>query len=149
MAETTTAQSACGIEVWLDDDAGVQKDLSGSSSRLSMDFENMLGGYRVFTTEWMKRMECGKDATWTINAVYSTGGDEAVDLLNNWFFSDPPGDRTMTVYIPNKNVGSDTYQGEFKIESFNYTADPSDPGPIAVTFVVRPSGEVTHSTSAT
>lgn len=149
MAATTTAVNACDAGVWLDDDAGVPKDIGGSSNQVTLDFSNELGEFRVFASKWPRRLECGKDARFRLRLVYTTATDEAVDLLKTWYFATTPGNRTLTVYIPDKNVGSDRYQAEVKIDTFTVPVDRGDAGPIMIDLNLLPDGDVTHSISAT
>lgn len=149
MAETTTTINGCDADIFLDDDADAPVDVSGSSNEIAMTFDNELGEYRTFGSRWRRRTECGKDASFTLQAVYSTAADEAFDLLKTWYFANPPGNRTLSVYLPNKNVGSDHYQGEMKVESLDWTSTAGEGDPIIVTAELKPDGEVTHTTAAT
>ena len=72
MAETTTAVNACDVEIWVDNSSGTPTDLSGSSNAVSMTVNVETGQYRVFSNRWKKSLECGKDLTMTVNAVYTT-----------------------------------------------------------------------------
>lgn len=149
MSATSTAVNACDAGVWLDDDAGVPKNISGSSNQVTLDFSNEIGEYRAFGDKWPRRLECGKDARFRLRLIYSTASDEAVDILKTWFFADTPGNRTLTVYVPDKNVGSDRYQGEVKIDTWTGSLDRGDAGPIMVDLNLLPDGAVTHSVAAT
>lgn len=148
MPQTVTAVNACDVSVWLDDDAGVPKNISGSSNTVSMEFTNQLGNVRNFGTRWQIRLECGKDATVNLTAVYSTAADEAWDIIKNWFFNFP-GKRTLKIYIPDKNVGSDVYTGEFRLASAPVTVEAGTAEPITVSCQLMPDGPVTLTTNAT
>ena len=148
MAQTTTAVNACDVRVYLDNASGTPIDISGSSNTISMSFTNQLGAVRNFGTRWQIRLECGKDATFALSAVYSTASDEAIDILKNWFFNNP-GDRTLTVYIPDKNVGSDVYECEARLESLNIPVEAGSADPIVATCNLMPNGPVTLTTNAT
>ena len=149
MAETTTAVSACNASIWLDDDAGDLTDISGSSNEVEMSFEQNVGDFVVFGGKWPVRQECGKDATFSVNVVYSTAADEAFDIIKTWFFATNPGARTFAVYIPDKNVGSDYYHGEVRISSFSWTTSRGEAGPIMVSLDLLPDGEFQHDTATT
>lgn len=150
MAETTTALNACDVSVWLDNAAGTLKDISGSSNSMTLNFTKNNGSLQVFGTKWQIRLSCGKDATFTLIAVYSSATDEAADILKNWFFAaNEPALRTLKVYIPDKNVGSDVYSGEFVLESLDVPASSGEAGPIQLTAVLKPSGTVLLTTNAT
>jgi hypothetical protein len=148
MTQTATAINACDASIWLDNASGTLKDISGSSNTINMDFDNELGALRNFGSRWNIRLECGKDATFALSAVYSTATDEAVDILKNWYFN-TPGDRTLKVYLPNKNVGSDVYSGEFRLEKLSIPAESGKAEPIMVTATLRPNGAVSLTTNAT
>ncbi len=69
--------------------------------------------------------------------------------MRDWFFTAHGAARTVTIYMPDKNVGSDMISGEFVLESLSYTIDPADPNPVIVSASLLPDGEVTLSTVAT
>jgi hypothetical protein len=149
MAETTTAVNACDVEIWIDSAGGTPTDASGSSNAVSMTIENEIGQYRVFSNRWQKSLECGKSLTMTINAVYSTASDECKDLLATWVMANPSGARTVTVYIPDKNVGSDRWQGEWRIQDFNFAAYVTEAAAIPITATLVSDGTITRVTNAT
>lgn len=148
MAQTTTAVNACDVKIYLDNAAGTPTDISGSSNTCSMAFTNQLGAVRNFGTRWQIRLECGKDATFNLSAVYSTATDEAIDILKNWYFN-TPGNRTLTVYIPDKDVGADVYSCEARLENLNIPVEAGKADPIVVTCALMPNGPVTLVTNAT
>ena len=149
MAETTTAVNACDVAIWLDNASGTPTDISGSTNAVSLTMENDIGQYRVFSNIWQKSLECGKGLTMTINAVYTTATSEAKDLIATWAMANPSGARTCPVYIPDKNVGSDHWSGEWRIQDFNFAADVSDPSAIAITATLISDGTITRVTNAT
>jgi len=81
--------------------------------------------------------------------IYTTAADEAFDILKTWFFTTSPGNRTLSVYVPDKNVGSDRFQGEVKIENLSWTLTGGSADPIIATASLLPDGAITHSVSAT
>ena len=149
MAQTETAINACDVDIELDDDAGAEKSIKGSSNSLAMNFDKDIKPFRTFGSRWPKRLECGKDASFTLGAVYSSAADEAFDLLKTWYFEADPGARTLNVYIPKKNVGADFYTGEFRLKSMTWSLSPDEAGPVMVQAVLEPSGAVSISTNAT
>ena len=149
MAETTTAINACDVKVWLDNAAGTPTDISGSTNACSMEFENNIGELRVLETRWPLRLSCGKDATFSLVVVYSTAADEGSDLLKDWFFSATVTARTLSIYVPDKNVGSDKYSGEVVMENFSVPINAGEAQPIPVSCNLRPSGTWTLTTNAT
>lgn len=149
MAQTTTYVNACNVSIWLDDSVGTPTDISGSSNGINMAFTRELGELRTFQTKWPVRLGCAKDAEFGLRVVYSTASNEGMDLLKNWYFTDDPGNRTLHVYIPDKNVGSDHYYGECTIGSLQFNADPTEPGPIPVEASLLPSGQWSLTTATT
>lgn len=149
MAQTTTYVNACDASIWLDNSSGTLTDISGSSNTISMEFIQVIGELSTFQQKWPVRLSCRKDATFNLGVVYSTASDEGKDILNDWYFATTPGLRTLTVYLPTKNVGSDKYSGEVVLESLSIPATADDASPIPVTAVLRPSGEFTRVTNAT
>jgi hypothetical protein len=149
MAQTTTHVNACDASIWLDNAAGTPTAISGSSNSITMNFSRELGELVTFQQKFPVRLGCRKDAEFTLRVVYSTDTDEGMDVLKNWYFADDPGSRTLHVYIPDKNVGSDHYYGEVTIGSFNFNADPSDPAPIAVEANLLPDGAITLTAAST
>ena len=149
MTQTTTYINACDASIWLDNAAGTLKDISGSSNTIQAEFTQVIGELSTFQQKWPVRLSCRKDATFTLGVVYSTATDEGMDVLKNWYFAATPGLRTLTFYIPDKNVGSDKYSGEVVLESLSIPSTADEASPIPVTAVLRPSGEFTLVSNAT
>jgi hypothetical protein len=149
MALTTTSVNACDASVWLDTLAGTSTDISGSSNNVSLNFTLNLGEIKAFGSRWPVRRNCGKDCTATLSVLYSTAADEGLDVLKDWFFSSAPNSRTLKVYLPDKNVGSDLYSGEFQLESLDIPVVANEATPINVTASLKSDGEVTLTTNAT
>jgi len=149
MATTSTAVNACNASLWLDDVSGTPRDISGSSNSIDVSLDHNLGEVLSFGSKWPKRLECGKDATVTIEVIYSETASEGWDVLKDWYFATAPGARTLTFYIPDKNVGSDKFETQARLESLSWTADRGEAGPIMVSATLRPDGELTHSDVAT
>lgn len=149
MAETTTSVNACDVSVWLDNEAGTLIDISGSTNQVNMEFESNIGELRVLVTRWPIRLQCGKDATFSLIVVYSTASDEGMDILKNWFFGTETGARSLHVYIPDKNVGSDHFYGEVVLENLSWPVNAGEAQPIPVSASLRPSGTWTLDTAAT
>lgn len=147
-AMSSTAINACDTSIWLDSDAGTLTDISGSTNVLDANFDNELGAYVTFQEKWPRRLECGHDATFTVTGVYTTTADEVRDIILDWYFG-TGGDKSFAFYLPDKDVGSDYFHCEVKLENFRFAPSRSEPGAIAITIVLRPSGAVTHSTAGT
>ena len=149
MVQTSTPITGCDAGIWLDNLGGTQKDIGGSTNQYSLNFDMELGMLRTFGSRWPKRIECGKDASFGLQIVYSTAADEGFDILKKWYFATSPGSRSIKFYLPDKNVGSDVFSAEVKIDSFNWTVSAGSAEPVIVTLNLLPDGEVTHASNAT
>ena len=148
MAQTTTGITACDIGVWGDLANGTLTDISGSN-KVSMNFDREIGMFRTFQSQWPRRLECGKDAKFTLVVVYSEAADEGSDLIKDWYHAAAPGDRTFKFYVPDKNVGSDVYSGEFKLLSYSFELVAGSAEAVMVTAELVPNGAITVVTNAT
>ena len=150
MPGTSTARNACNVAIWVDDASGVPTDVSGSLNQVRMTFTNVLGEFVVFGAEAIKRLCCGFDGTVELDIVYTTAASEGRDLFFAWEFGAlrcTP--RTVSIYLPDKNVGSDHFSGEFLIETMDVTGDRSDSGPMPITVRLLPNGSIDRTTAAT
>ena len=149
MSQSTTVFSACDVSVWLDDVNGTPVDISGSSNSVTLNFEHEIGQYIAFGGRWPNRLECGKDASFDITVLYSLTVNEGADVLIDWFFASPPGDRTVSFYFPDKDVGSDHFSAEVKIEHMDFSGAAGSGDPVEINARLLPNGEVTHTTAST
>lgn len=150
MAQTTTHSNACDLSIWLDNSAGTLTDISGSSNRVGVSLNREQGELRTFQTEWPVRTSCGKSMEITLGVIYTTASDEGKDIILDWYFGGNAGtSRTLEVYFPTKNVGSDKISGEFSLGPVSWDGDVSEPGPMAVEVTLMSDGEISRSTAAT
>lgn len=149
MALTTTAVNGCDAGIYLDDSAGTPVDIGGSTNGITLNFTQNVAELRAYGSKWPTRLSCGKDATVNLVVIYSETADEGLDILKDWFFASSPGSRTLTIYLPDKNVGSDKYSGEFVIQDFSIPSTAGEAAPIAVAATLLCNGEVTMVTNAT
>lgn len=149
MPQTTTAVNACDASIWLDGTSGTLVDVSGSSNTINMSFSEQVGAVRNFGTRWEILLTCGLSATFAFTAVYSTAAGEAKAILLDWFFNKPGQNKTIKVYLPNKNVGSDVYTAEVKLATMPITVQAATAEPIQISCELRPDGPVTWATNAT
>jgi len=149
MAQTQDAVNACDAEVFLDDATGVLQDISGSSNSVSFTWDNSLGEFHTFGAPWRAMQECGKAIDVTLNAVYSLPAAEAVAILLDWWYAIPSGRRTLEVNMPDNNVGSDHFEGEYRLDSLQATLDPADPNATIMTAELKSDLVQTHTTTAT
>jgi hypothetical protein len=149
VTQTTTSINACDVEIWLDDDAGAPKNISGSSNSCTVNLSQNVGEQRTFGSKWPTRKICGRDCQVDLSIVYSSATDEAWDIIKQWYFADSPTKRTLTIYIPDKNVGSDKLAGEFWLETADIPLEAGEAAPIIVGCSLLVDGEFSLSTTAT
>ncbi|MCK6580363.1 MAG: hypothetical protein L6Q98_19895 [Anaerolineae bacterium] len=150
MPATSTVVNGCDVAVYIDGASGTLVDVSGSANRVNLDFSQEVESFRVFGDKWRRRLACAKDATLTLDVVYSTATDEGLDLLRDWYFGANSGvARTVRILVPENATGSDDYQGEFILSSLSIPINASQAGPITVSAELVPNGEVTHATTTT
>ena len=149
MTVTTTPVVATNCVIKLDNAAGSPTDISGSSNRVELSLEHGVGEFRPFSTQWKSRVVVGKDVGVTLNIIYSTATDEALDILKNWFFGGDDSARTLTIQVPDGNPGSDQYQGEFVLMSAPVGLGAEDDEVVMVSAELRSHGEVALTTVST
>jgi hypothetical protein len=149
MIMTTTGYNACDVSLWLDNPAGVLTDISGSSNTINVSFTKDMARKDAFGSVWGHRYECLKDCKVQLNIICSETNSEAWDLLVDWWFAQPSGKRTLTWYQPDKNVGSDKFSGEFRIQDLGENMEAGKAEPIGPVATLLCDGEVTHVTNAT
>jgi hypothetical protein len=147
MAATTTAFTACDWVVELDDDLGALTDISGSTSTVDVNFDNKIGEFRVFGTEWMTRVQCGKDASFKIKGIATTGASEIRELIEEWFF-DGTGARTLTLSSPSDAAGGVSYTAEVLLKSFKFSGDAASADPVMYDIELTPTGAVNRAVIA-
>ena len=149
MTESTTIINACDASVWLDNASGVLKDISGTTNNLTLALSRNVGATPVFGSRWPRRKMCGNDCQVDFTILYSTAGDEAMDILKDWIMGTVDDARSFVVYLPDKNVGSDKYYGEFVLESLNIPATAGEGKPIEVTGRLLVDGSFATTSVAT
>jgi len=149
MARTTTGRNACDVAIWIDDAAGTPTDVSGSMNQARMTFTNTLGEFVVFGYDAVNRLCCGQDGTFELDIWYTTTANEGKDLVFIWYFVTPCTPRTVSIYLPDKNVGSDHIYAEMLIETMDVVADRGDAKPMPVTLRLVPNGVINKVTDAT
>lgn len=143
MTVTTTAVVATNCVIKLDNASGSPTDISGSSNRVELSLEHGVGEFRPFSTQWKSRVVVGKDVGVTLNVIYSTTADEALDILKDWFFGGDDSARTLTIQVPDGSPGSDQYEGEFVLMSAPIGLDSEADEVVMVSAELRSHGEVT------
>jgi len=149
MTESTTIINACDASVWLDDDADTLTDISGTTNNLTIALSRNVGATPVFGSRWPRRRMCGNDCQIDFTILYSTAIDEAMDILKTWIMGTDDDPRTVTIYVPDKNVGSDKFTGEFVLENLNIPLTAGEGKPIEVTGRLLVDGDFSTTTAST
>ena len=149
MTDSTTIINACDASIWVDNGSGVLTDISGTSNAVTIALSNKVGDAPVFGSHWPRRKMCGKDCQIDLSILYSTAADEALDILRDWILSNSTAPRSFAVYLPNKNVASDKYYGEFVLESLNIPATAGEGKPIEAKAKLLIDAALTHTNVAT
>jgi len=150
MAQTTTAVNACAARVYVDIGDGTLTEISGSTTEVTPNFESSEGSVQTLEGRWPIRKVCKSDGSFSLSVVYSTTGDEGLDLLRDWWFDNANYNvaRSIRIDQPDSAAGSDRYQCEAYLTSFTFTLAASEPGPVVVSAELLPEGEITFSTIA-
>lgn len=148
MPQTTTAVNGCDIAISLDDADGNLTDISGSTNAVQIRITNEIRTFRRVNADFPTRKLTGKDATADIIILYSTGADEALDIIRDWVSAAIDGDdaRTLRVDIPDSSIGSDRYQMEALPTGYDLSlaADEAAPATIGISFSSTGGLEVTQ-----
>ncbi len=144
MAATTTAFTACDWKVELDDDGGSLQDISGSTNTLDANFDNDVGEFRVFGTEWKARIVCGKDASFKIKGIATTATNEIKDLIETWFFAGREA-RSFQFSSPGADSGDYVYAAEVVLKTFKFSGDAASADPVMYDIELVPTGAVTRT----
>jgi len=145
MAVTTTALVATNCVIKVDNAAGTLVDISGQSNKAEIQFNNSVAEFRPFSTQWNMRVVVGKDAPVTLSGVYSGNDAEALGLLRTWFFGGDDSARTVEIYVPDEDPGSDIFSGEFVLSSLSVPLDSEADDYVRWTAELQPTGAVSHA----
>ncbi len=141
MAATTTAFTACDWVLELDDDANALQDISGSSTTVDVNFDNQIGEFRPFGTQWKTRTQCGKDASFKVKGIATTAANEIRDLVEDWYFNGS-GPRTFRLSSPAGDPTNVRYFAECFLKSFKFSGDAGSADPVMYDIELVPTGEV-------
>lgn len=139
--QTITGINACNAVIEVDDENGTPTDISGSSNTASLGFSKQMGSAYTFSGDYPIRIECKKDATLDISAIYTRVNTEARYLFDRWF--ELGGRRTISIYPAGQDTGERYYTGEWRLESFDIPIDASDANPIVISISCVADGAIT------
>lgn len=145
MAVTDTPVSATDCVVKIDNATGVLTDISGSSNKVEIGGENKIAEFRSFGSKWTRRRVTGKDASISLDGVYSKTASEMLDVLRDWWLNDSDVPRTIEISMPDDLTGSDRYTAEVVLADLNISGDASADEFIPVTASFMPDLELTHT----
>lgn len=148
MVATSTAINGCDAQILFAGPDGTMYDISGSSNEFTLDLNNDVGDFKTFGNKWRYRLQCGKDATLTLNVVYTMTNNEGFDLLRDWYFNGK-GAREVRLRLPDGSIGSDEYEGYFVLETMSIPSPSDEPAPIMVSATLLPNGPVNWSVVST
>lgn len=147
MPQTTSAASALDCKVKLDNAGGTLQDISGSSTQVNPEFIHEIGRANTGDSPWAIKVDGLRDANITLIVLYSQGGNEAFQLLQSWWFTDPPGRRSIEIYIPDEVAGADVFYGEVKIGNLSWNQDYGSSDPVIATVALETDGTFHHTTA--
>lgn len=147
MPQTDSAQNALDCVINLEDAGGTLRNISGSTSTISQDLAHTLGEFFTGMSKYPGRIDGRRDATFSLEVVYSQGSDEGFMILRDWWFADPPGARDIEIYIPDTSAGSDLYYGRIRIGNLTIPSDYSESDPIPVTAELAVDHDWHHTTT--
>lgn len=145
MAQTTTSVNACDVNIFLDNAAANLTEISGSSNQCSLDISRNVSETYTFDGDWAIKKSCKSAVTVSVQALYSTTQNEAVDILEDWIFDTPTTAKTLRIDVPDSAIGSTRYEGEFIIESYSVPLSAAEAGVIVCSASLSNSGTVTRS----
>lgn len=148
---TTTASEivATNCVIMLDNAANVLTDISGSSNKVAVKFENKVAEWHTFGTQWPSRRVVHKDGPLTLNVIYTTLSTEAQQLIENWYHGGNDNPRSVMIYVPDSQVGAFQIYGEYVLASYNFDLDADADDVVRGQIELLPDGAVQRATNAT
>lgn len=149
MTQTTTAVNACDVKIQIDDQTGNLVNVSGSTNEVTLNISTDTGEMTTFEGSWKINKSCKHTATIEGIALYSTAAAEAKALLTYWKFTTPGASRTVQIDVPDGDISSDRYRGEFILTDLSIPLQSGEAKPIPISFTLLNDGEFTKTTVAT
>ena len=140
------AVTACDAVIQLDDDGGTPVDISGQGNEVTYAVGQGSGRFKTFGNDWFSAVTCGLQADITLRMVFTTAGQQARALLEDWFYNHPTDARSLTLQIPDSSVGSQQYDMEVKITALNINLSAEDASPLMIEVTLINDGAVSIST---
>lgn len=149
MPQTTSDYNYCDVSLWLDDDTGTLRDISGSSNNVGVKLSGNVGILHTFQNQWPRRKFCGKDCVISLTIICSEAQLEAFDLMKHWWFDQDSHPRTFELFAPDKNVGSDKFYGEFVLQDASFGGAAGEGKPAQADLTLALDGTFSWVTNAT
>lgn len=140
MVQTTSAINACNVYIELDNESGTPVDISGAANNASLEFTRQVGSAFTFDGDYPIRIECKKDASLSLDVIYTYLDDEARELLEDWY--NAGGRRTVSIYPYGQDTGNRYYTGEWRIESLSIPLQADSADPVVVSCALIPDGAI-------
>src|SRR3989304_1492097 len=118
------------------------RDISGQSNQANLTRALQLADFVVFGDQNTHRLSCKKDASVSLQAIYSMGTDEAVSILDNWWHNYSGQARYLQINMPDNAIGSRRYEGYFFLENLELPLDASEAGPVQMTASLQVNGQL-------
>lgn len=149
MTTTQTEIVATNCVIMLDNAANVLTDISGSSNKITVKFDNALAEWHTFGTQWKSRRVVHKDGPLSLSGIYSTSATEVMQLIENWFHAGNDSPRSVMIYVPDTGVGAFTLTGEYVLETYSFDLDADADDVVRGSIELKPDGSVTRATNST
>ena len=140
MAQTTTAIAPCNSVIEVDNGSGTPVNVSGSTQKFDESFDSNISESFTFEGEYPIRIQCKRNSSLNITAMYTRDGAEARALLEAWYQTG--GLRTVAVYPEGQVIGARFYSAEYFLKSLKFSGDASSSDPMMMDAELLPSGAV-------
>lgn len=122
---------------------GLMIDISGYANQINPQFSSKIGDYQVFQKHWIQRLVGARDCQLQIQACYSIDDTSPQALFDEWHNADAKYRRPRRIIfqLPTDDIGDNSYDGYWLLDSYSFTATADNAGPILATFTVKQAGE--------
>ena len=124
-------------------------DLSGSTNKVTIALEMIIGEANVLQDKWPQRVMTAKNATVDVAAWYSTASNEVTDYFMDWFNEANPAVKTIRIYPSGKTSGHMMISASWVFNGLNIDVQAAQTNPTPVTFQLLNAGTVTISAYTT
>lgn len=145
MAQTSTAINGCNARIRVEKGlaSGVMTDISGSSNSYNLGYKRDIGEAFTFEGAFRIRKDCKKDTSLELQFLYTTGDDEARDILETW--DDAGGRRRIQIFPNGETNGERVYDGYWLLSEISFSQAASDAAPTPVTATLVSDGQISRN----